>query len=212
MSILDGLASVCGEKPKAANKAVAMQCIANPSHIAEIADHIGNQNHKIGADCAEVMTMIAEEQPELISSYAPTLLDHLKHKKSNVRWECAHALALTAHTIGDLLLGKLDDFLRIIENDDSIVVRDYITDILTNLAKIGEAEAKAVYPYLTQALVAHNRRHAGHAIDGLIHIASITDSFDADIIRLIEPSLMAEKKAVAGKANKLIKLIEKKNK
>ena len=36
MNILEGLSSVCGEKPKAANKRVAEQCIANTHNIDEI--------------------------------------------------------------------------------------------------------------------------------------------------------------------------------
>lgn len=212
MNILEGLASVCGEKPSTANREAARQCMENPLNIKEIADNVGNKNLKIAADCAEVMTMIAEEKPELISSYAETLFSYLNHKKSNVRWECAHALALAAHTMGDAISLKLEDILRVIEEDDSIVVRDYAIDIFAGFAKIGEVEAKTAYSYLTQALTAHNSRHAGHAIEGFINITSKTDLFDVEILKLIEPYKTAEKKAVAAKANKLSKLILKKMK
>lgn len=210
MDILEGLSSVSGDKPKVANKAVARQCIQNPIIIHEIVDNIGNKDLKIAADCAEVMTMIAEEEPELISFYADKLFGNLNHRKSNVRWECAHALALTAHTIGDIVSLKLDDILKIIEKDDSIVVRDYAVDILAGFAKIGEEEGKTVYFYLVKALDVHNSRHGGHAIDGLINIVSNTDVFDSEILKLIEPYRTAEKKTVAAKANKLYKLILKK--
>lgn len=212
MSILEGLSSVYGEKPKVANKRVAEQCIANPLNIDEIADNIGNSNLKIAADCAEVMTMIAEEKPELISSYGKTLFSYLNHKKSNVRWECAHALALTAHTIGDIISEKLDYILKVVENDDSIVVRDYAIDILAGFAKIGEVEAKIAYSYLEKVLTAHNSRHAGHAIDGFLNIVSKTDQYDDEILKLIEPYKTAEKKAISVKVNKLSNLILKKKK
>ncbi len=210
MNILEKLSSLSGEKPLVANKAVAEQCIANPIIINEIASNIGNKNVKIAADCAEVMTMIAEKKPELISAYTTMLFSNLTHNKSNVRWECAHALALTAHTVGEVISKKLDEILKVIENDDSIVVRDYTIDILSGFAKTGEGEANIVYPYLAKALSSHHSRHAGHAIDGLINVISKTDLFDGEILKLIEPYLEAEKKTVAGKANKLNKLILKK--
>lgn len=212
MSILEGLSAVCGEKPKIANRAVAEKCIENPIYMDEIRDNIGNKNLKIAADCAEVMTFIAEEKPELVTSQAETLFNHLNHKKSNVRWECAHALALTSHTIGEVICERLDYISDLIEKDDSIVVRDYAVDILAGFANIGEEEAHKVYPYIKKALVAHDSRHAGHAIDGFINVVSKTDVYDSEVLNLIEPYKNAEKKALVTKANKLSKLILKKQK
>lgn len=68
MSILEKLSSLRGEKQLIAKRAVADQYIESPLLIDEIANDIGNKNIKIAADCSEVMTMIAENKPELYSS------------------------------------------------------------------------------------------------------------------------------------------------
>lgn len=209
MNILEQLSSGTGEKPLVSNRAVAEWCIVDPRIIDEIASNICNKNLKIAADCSEVMTMIAESRPDLIVPYTQTLFSFLTHKKSNVRWECCHALALTAHLLGGDIPEKLVEILRVIENDDSIIVRDYAIDILAGYAKIGEAEACIVYKYLVKAMTVHLSRHAGHAIDGFMNVIAVTNVYNSDIAELIEPYLFFEKKIVATKANKLNKIIQK---
>lgn len=210
MSIIDKLSSNSNEKPTIANREVAKECISNPELIDEIVGNISSKNYKIAFDCAEVLTMISEEQPKLLHPYTESIFKHLKHKKANVRWEIAHSLALASHLNGDFIEGKLDEILEVITQDESIVVRDYTIDILVGYALIGEKEAKVVYPYLVKSLFVYNSRHAGHVLDGFINVVNKTDIFDKEILELIESFLNDKKKVVAKKAKYLNKLITNK--
>lgn len=211
MSILNKLSSMSNEKPTIANKLVSNECISNPELIEEIVNNINSKNHKLAFDCAEVLTMIAEYNPNLILPYTESIFKYLKHKKSNIRWEIAHSLALSSHLKGKFINEKIDEILEVIAQDDSIVVRDYAIDILVGYALIGEHEAITVYPYLVKSLSVHNARHAGHVIDGFVNVVKKTNIYNNEILELLEPFLEDKKKVVVQKAKRLTKLIAEKH-
>ncbi|RPI91854.1 MAG: hypothetical protein EHM39_14155, partial [Chloroflexi bacterium] len=70
MSILSQLSSQTGDRTEASNKEVAVICLQMPDFLAEIAASLGSKDAALAGDCAEVMTQVAQERPELVAPFA----------------------------------------------------------------------------------------------------------------------------------------------
>jgi hypothetical protein len=203
MSILSQLSSRIGERKEDANRAAARQCLAQPALFAEIAEGLQSSNVALAGDCAEVMTMAAEENPQLVAPFAPLISKLLFHKSTRVRWEAAHTLALTAGWAPDLIASILPLFSEMIRADKSVIVRDYTIDAIGNYAEVDVQAAEKAYPLLMEALAVWNGKHAGHALNGLANVLEKIPAKRADIAALCAPYL-EDKRAVVKKAAKRI--------
>jgi len=180
-AILDQLSSRSGDRTEAAN--------------------LNDKDAAVVGDCAEVLTHLAEEHPDWIAPYAPTLTALLAHRKTRVRWEAMHALAFVARSAPEVIATLLPRLCSIIQEDTSIIVRDYAINALSNYATLNAQTAAEAYPLLQEALVAWEGRHAGHALPGLAHVAAHLPEHREDIRAAIQPCL-EDKRAVVRKAAK----------
>ncbi len=202
-TLTEQLSSNVGDRTEAANLRVVEQCLAEPQRVAEIAEGLRNKDAAMVGDCAEVLTKIAETRPDLIAPYTAALATLLTHKKTRVRWEAMHALAFIAETAPNEVSSLLPQLRRIIQEDASIIVRDYAVDTLANYAKTGERAAKEAYPLLKEALTAWESRHAGHALAGLAHVAAQVPALRTEI-RERGQSYGQDKRAVVRQAVKAL--------
>ncbi len=203
MSIVDQLSSQVGDRTETSNRQVAARCLAEPALLAEIAQGLTSRNADLLGDCAEVMTEVAKERPELVAPYAPELAVLLDRggKKARVRWEAMHALALIAALVPDVtgaLLPRLGDMLR---SDSSVIVRDCIVDALGNYAGVGGDAARAAYPYLKEALELWNGKQAARALNGLDRVASSAPEL-ADELQVLGERYLDDRRGVVRKAAK----------
>lgn len=117
MSIISELSSQVGDRSQSANHKVVVQCLDDPTLLADISAGLEHKNAALVGDCAEVMTQVAEQRPESVAPYAQALAPLLKHKATRVRWEAVHALAYIAafnpETIADLLPTLWRSFVQI---------------------------------------------------------------------------------------------------
>jgi hypothetical protein len=209
MMITRQLASQVRERGQQANGDVAAQCIENPALLRDIAEGLAHNNSNLAGDCAEVFTNMAGQRPDLVAPYADTLAAYLQHKKTRVRWEPMHALALTASLVPATIQAHWLHLSEIIRTDTSLIVRDYAVDAIGNYAAVGIDEAQAAYPLLKAALSLWEGKHAGHASNGLSHVARQVPSL-RDELRGLGQEYLGHGRAVIQKAAKsLIKTIEK---
>jgi hypothetical protein len=201
MSILVTLASQTGKRTEAANRAAAAKCIAHPVLLAEVAGGLSSPNAALAGDCAEVMTQVAEEQPELVAPFAKELFPLLDHKSTRVRWEAMHAIALSADRVPKLVGKNLARLGEIIRADPSIIVRDYAVDAVGRYAAAGRAAAEAAYPLLKESLRVWDGRHAGHALKGLANVGLSAPRLRKEIL-LCGKSYLDHDKGVIRKAAK----------
>jgi hypothetical protein len=170
MSILERLSSQTGERPEVANRAAAQECIDHPEMIVEIVSGLQSKQAALAGDSAEVLTMIAEDHPELVAASTRQLAPLLAHKTTRVRWEAAHALAYTAPLAPDVIQEFLTAIHSGIQKDASIIVRDYSIDAVGAFAQSSTVASEAAFPILIEALTLWDGRHAGHALNGLINV------------------------------------------
>jgi len=181
MSLVEQLSSQVGDRTEQSNLRVAEQCLIEPRFIAEIAEGLTQKDAALVGDCAEVLTMIAAEAPNLVTPHTQVLVALLRHKNTRVRWEAMHALALTATLIPEALVPLLPRLEEIITNDTSVIVRDYAVDTAGNVALTGVGAARAAYPILVHSLSAWEGKHAAHALNGLRHVASVEPGLREEI-------------------------------
>lgn len=201
MSILSKLSSQVGDRSEKSNRLVALQCLADPALIEEIAEGLHYQDAPLVGDCAEVMTLVAEEHPEWVVPYAESLKTLLNHKATRVRWEAMHALALTAASAPQVITELLPTLVEKIRADTSVIVRDYATDAVAYYAATSKTAAEMAYPILYEALTLWEGKHAGHALKGLVNVAIAIPEL-RDELQEVANKFSIEKRAVVRKAAK----------
>jgi hypothetical protein len=206
MGIVSELSSQTGDRRQESNIKVAAKCLAQPGLLTEIATGLGSKDIALAGDCAEVFTKVAEQNPQLIISYAAELIPLFTHKVTRVRWEAVHALALAAQHITPILKPILKQIDGIIHSDKSIIVRDYSIDMIGNYALGGAAEAQEAYPLLMDYLTVWEGRHAGHALVGLGNVGKIVPQLAPELVKLAEPYLEHKSGVIRKAAKSLSKL------
>ena len=207
MSILNQLSSQVGDRTEASNRKVATQCLLDPALLDEIAEGLKSEDYALVGDCAEVMTEVAKVHPEWVAPYAPLLPELLSHKKTRVRWEAMHALALVAAHIPKSVCPLLPRLGGLIHNDESTIVRDHALDAVANYAQVSPRAAEAAHPILTEALGVWEGKHAGHALNGLINVAEMVPRLRAEVRASAEPYLEHRKSVVRKTARRLMKRV-----
>jgi hypothetical protein len=172
LSIIAQLSSQTGDHTSGSNQRAAKRCLADPILLEEIAAGMDSSDGHLAADCAEVLTYTAIQNPEAVAPYAAQLAKQINHRNTMARWEAIHALALIAHLIPEQVAPLLPRFQRIIKLDKSVIVRDHTVDAVANYAAVNEDCAREAYPVLVEALTAWNGKQAHHALHGLQNVTS----------------------------------------
>lgn len=205
MGILADLSSQVGDRTEASNKDVAARCLHDPRLLEQIALGLGMDEYRLLGDCAEVMTEVAREHPAAVAPYADQLVPLLAHARARVRWEAMHALALVAALRPDTIEPLLPRFAVMLQEDESVIVRDHIPIAAGNYAQTGEVAAQAVYPLLVEALTAWNMKHTKYALAGLEAVAQMAPARRAEIHALATTYADHPKAAVRTAARRLAK-------
>jgi hypothetical protein len=207
MSLINQLSSQTGDRTEASNRRVVVQCLDDPGLLSEIAEGLHRLDFRLIADCAEVMTKVAEYHPEWVAPYAGELAVLLNHPYTRVRWEAMHALAMvvdfTPLTI-ETLLPKLTEMLH---SDQSVIVRDYATDVIACYASTGTAAAEAAFPLLVDMLSLWNGKQAAHALQGMVKIAEQLPEKRPELHLIADEYTHAGKPVVRKAAKALLKAI-----
>ncbi len=208
MSILSQLSSQVADRSEYSNRKVVLKCLDDPDLLIEIAEGLQSKNAALVGDCAEVMTMVAEQQPEWVVSYAQSLPELLHHKNTRVRWEAMHTLALVASSAPALIDSQLPVLTELIRNDKSVIVRDYAADAVANYAATGVSAATKAYPLLKEALTAWNGKQAAHALNGLVNVSAMQPVLNDELRATAEEYLHSDRAVVCKAAKRLLKAIQ----
>lgn len=207
MNILSHLSSQSGDKTENSNKDIAAKCLKNPALLKEIAAGLLSKNGKLVADCAEVITLVAEENAKLASTYIEDLIPLLKHKESKARWEATHAFSLLVHLNPVVIESILPDLEQIMEKDKSTIARDYATETISRYAGIDTDAAKKAMPYLKKILVQWEDKHASRVLEGMYKAYLVMPSLKKEVLRMALDYTDSPKGVVKKAANKIIKAL-----
>jgi hypothetical protein len=203
MSILSQLSSQVGDRSEASNRKVVRQCLENPALLDEIAVGLKQQDAALLGDCAEVLTMVAEQHPDWVAPHAGIISTLLIHKNTRVRWEAMHALALITTLATGTIMALVPLLVQLIRQDKSVIVRDHAVDALANYASTGQQPAYCVYPYLKETLTLWDGKQAAHALEGLVHVARLLPDTRPEL-RDIAVNFSASERPVVRKAAKVL--------
>ena len=199
--IISQLSTQTGDRTEASNRKVAGMCLENPDLVDEIADGLKSCDAGILGDCAEVMTLVAQVEPDLVAPYAKLLPPLLNHKKARVRWEAMHALGLIAHIVPKEIGKILPRIDELIHSDSSVIVRDWAVQTVGNYAGTGKKAAGKAYPILIKSIPVREFRHAHHALKGLKEVARLIPESRVELEK-IGMEFMESKRGVLKKAAK----------
>jgi len=205
MSILDKLSSQSGDRTEASNKQVAARILKEPALLAEIEHGLSSPDAKLAGDCAEVMTMVAEKEPDAVAPYVDALIARLDHKDTRVRWEAMHCLAEVAARVPDkigLLLRRLDEKIAL---DKSVIVRDYAIVTLGEYGGTSPAAAQRVWLHLRQALVLWEGKHAGKALTAMQKLVAVAPALKPDAQKIAQRFVDHKRVTVRTAAKRLMK-------
>lgn len=207
LNIINQLASQKGIRSNEPNKAVAAKCIENPKLLKEIAGHLKDNDNKLVADCAEVMTEVALSNPSLIAEFALDLIPLINNKDNRIKWESIHALSLVASLVPDLIFSILPHLEEIMHRDKSIIARDYTADTIAGYAGTGSEAADNAYPILKKILILWDGRHAARALEGLINIYKVKPALKNEFEKIADVFLDNPRSVIRKAAIKLKKII-----
>jgi len=206
--VLGNLSSQIGQRSEQGNRRMAAFILENPESLTEIMEGLIQKKADLLGDCAEVCTMIAEQNPELVAPLAENLLPLLHHKSTRVRWESIHALALVTTFAPELIQNAIPLLETMFRNDKSTIVRDYAIIAAGNLGSVGAAQARASYPLLNLALTLHGTKFAKHGLDGFSKSAKhLKDDYD-ELMEIAELYLQHTKPSIQQAAKNLKKVLQ----
>ena len=205
MSILKHLSSQAGDRAEASNKRVAARALKQPSLLAEIAIGLASTDTKLAGDCAEVMTFVAADKPELVAPYADPLIAQLDHKDTRVRWEVMHSLAEIAAQVPAKISPLVPRLVDKIDCDKSVIVRDYALLALGEYGGTSVEAARYVWPHLRKALEAQAGKHVGKALEAMQKSAAIDPGLKTEVA-IIAQRFLEDKRA---KVRTLAKRLQK---
>lgn len=208
MNIIDHLSSQTNDRTEKSNINVSEICLKEPSLLSDIATGFTSKSKNLKSDCIEVFTLVGAKSPQFIAPFLDQIAYLLQDKDNKTRWEAAHSMAYVAHLRPEAIIALLPNLEKIIENDKSIIVRDYTSDIIANLASAGNEYALIAYPSLLNILIVWEERHAKQALQGLIYVSNQIPELRNDIRAVALPYLEANKKTIIQAAKKLIKSID----
>jgi len=78
--VLHFLSSQIGQRSEQGNRRAALLVLENPSLLDDIRKGLLQKDADLAGDCAEVCTMVAEQEPELIAPLADILSPCLRSK------------------------------------------------------------------------------------------------------------------------------------
>jgi hypothetical protein len=208
MKLTSKLSSQVGDKSEESNRNVAAMCLRNPDLLGDIADGLQSDDGAMVGDSAEVMTIVAEVHPELIIPWAEYLPPLLDHPRARVRWESMHALGLIASLVPDFIETKLNRIGDIINNDSSVIARDWAVRTVSEYAGTGQDAAKKAYPLLKDAVAIRQNRHAHHAFPGMEKVAEYFPRKRREIESIAEEFTDSKRGVLKKAARQLLKRID----
>ena len=207
MSLLQQLSSQSGDRSEQNNRRAAELILENPGLISDIAAGLDTKDYALLGDCVEVFTMVAESDVVIITPYAERLLSFVHHKKTRVRWEAMHALALVTPQVRELIRQYFKTVEGLFRTDKSIIVRDYALVCAGNLAAGGREYALVAYPILKESLTAYETRHAKLGLLGLAQAAPFLKDKSDELDDLAKLYLQHVKPSIQQAARRLIKVL-----
>ena len=186
MSILDELSSSVGDRTQNANRAVAERVRADPALLDDIARGLTAANVKLVGDCAEILTMTAQDQPEAVAPYLDQVIPLLAAKDKRVRWEAMHTLALIARHVAGPMAALLPQLREAIRQDTSTIVRGYAVEALGEYAGTSASAAQAAWPVLLEALTLWEGDYANLALVALTRAAVADPALAASAIAVAQ--------------------------
>lgn len=206
--VLHFLSSQIGERSEQGNRKAALHVLENPSLLDNIRNGLLQKDADLTGDCAEVCTMVAEQEPELIAPLADILISLLAHKNTRVRWESLHALALITPFTPELIANALPTLEWIFRNDKSIIVRDYAIIAAGNLAQVGPKYAKMAYLLLNLSLTLHATKHAKHGLDGFRKSVNHLQDKKMELEETADIFMQSPRPSIQGAAKSLQKTLK----
>lgn len=208
MSILAQLSSQVGDRSEASNRKVVNQCLQNPALLNDIVHGLMQPDAALVGDCAEVLTMVAEQHPDWVAPHAGTLSTLLIHENKRVRWESMHAMALVTTLATGTIMSLVPLLVQLVRQDQSIIVRDQAVDALANYASTGQQAAHCVYPYLKEALTLWGGKQTRHALQGLVHVARLLPETHDELLEIAKQYVTSKRPVVKKAAKALQQAIE----
>lgn len=187
------------------NGTVAQQCLVHPELLKDVSEGFNNTDKKIQFDCIEVFTIVARKKPDLVIPYSDKIIPLLKNTEVHIRREATHSLAYIATGIPDIIHPVLPLLENIGLNDESTIVRDHVTEILSAYAIISAETSREVFPILKRILDHRKEEHAKQVLKGFGIIAEHNPEYKAEIRKYATSYLTSRKKTVTTEAAKLIK-------
>lgn len=152
MAILDRIAFFQNRRDEMPNQQLARDLAEkkDKSGIREIADHLGDKNANIAADCIKVLYEVGYIDPSLIADYVDDFARLLMNRNNRLVWGGMIALAEAARANPDGVYKHLAEIKKAMDNGSVITVDSAVKALALTAAKPEYNEA--IFPTLLEHL------------------------------------------------------------
>ncbi|HET9137339.1 MAG TPA: hypothetical protein VFO76_11935 [Candidatus Kapabacteria bacterium] len=207
-TVIDFLASSLGERREEPNKELAKKIIVlkDKKAIAELAEHLSDNDKNIQSDCIKVLYEIGEQKPELIAGYDKEFLALLDSKNNRLVWGAMTALDCIAAISPDSIYKKLPKILEVAEAG-SVITKDHGVGILIKLSADAKYAAKTM-PLLIGMLKTCAMNQLPMYAENAIPVVS--EKFKKEVIAVLNKRLPdIDKESKRKRVEKVIKKLSK---
>ncbi|MBD3405444.1 MAG: hypothetical protein GF411_04820 [Candidatus Lokiarchaeota archaeon] len=165
-------------------------------------DGLKSDKRRIQSGCAEIASLLSEEEPELLYSHIDFFLKSLNADAPVLRWEAACTLGNLARVDneGNVLNGL--DILFSFLHESSIVLQGHSVRALSKIAKNFPEKKKLIFEQLVNAQGNFPGSRIGYVIEAM---EVFTGECKERAIKFIKPYTENESKSVVRKAKRALK-------
>jgi hypothetical protein len=209
MSILPQLEHNKGTVSSALGKSLAKKVLAGEEAILEEAvTLLAHASKNVRAGAAKIIEQVALAEPSLIVAFLPRLLPALKVPEPQTRWMAIHTLGLCAALDTPTALAALPQAQDFIRGDSGACLWGATITYLGHLGATSEANARAVWPLLEQAL-RDIPKQTKNVLESFLRMLDQTDDqMRAEIAQYAHTHAQNEKSGIRTVARKIEKKLD----
>ncbi len=178
------------------------------AYIPVLIEGLGSDAARVRNGCAEVVSLLSEDSPELLYPYAELFLANLDSRDKVVRWEAVCTLGNLAPVDRDRKIVPAIERIARNLGDESIVLQGHSVRALGKIAKANPDKA----PAILDALLGSTRFFPGNRLGYIVEAMEYFFGIEAVAPRVrdfVERQTHSDEGVVASKARKMLKRIQR---
>lgn len=177
----------------------------NPeAYVETLIKGLDSGDKRVQSGSAELVSLLSEERPDLLTSYFDKFIDNLEAKAPVLKWEAVCTLGNLARVDEEKKILSLLPMIYPLLEHKSIVLANHTVQALSKIAEYNQVKAEEILDKLIESSPLFEKTTVGFIIEAVGRFKDY-DELVPKVREFVEPYLMSEMKVVAQKATRTMK-------